>query len=161
MPAYCHHQPSFEVTYGQKQQSAPAGEWREKRPMPSAIGGSIPAGGDSSRSRPELHRMDSPREIPPSQHHGYSESVQTHRETDFCKLEPCPTVHNYRQWFLSVNKEVATASSKPKEGYQWMAEVEPATCPDQASHPIGKDTLDLHFSRAYSNTYAVSSTCVC
>ena len=41
-------------------------------------------------------------------------------------------------------------SGKPKEGYQWMADVDTATPPDQVSDPKGKDTLDLKVSAAYS-----------
>lgn len=99
---------------------------------------------------PEQHGMDSPRESPPTKSNGNGESAQAQKEADFCKFEPRPTVHNYRSLFFSVKREVARVSSKPKEGYQWMAEVEPATSLDQVSDPKGKDTFDLKVSAAYS-----------
>ena len=51
---------------------------------------------------------------------------------------------------LLRQKELSKVSGKPKEGYQWMAEVESATSLDQAGDPKGKDTLDLKVPAAYS-----------
>ena len=103
-------------------------------------------GGDSTPFKAttrlaEQHRLDSHRKNPPSSFNGAGESVQAHKEADFCKFESSSRIHNYRSWFLSVKKEVARVSGKPKEGYQWMAEVESTTSLDHASDPKRKNPL--------------------
>ena len=45
------------------------------------------------------------------------------KEAGSCHFSPQPNVHNFRQGWLNMKKEVAKASGEPEEGYAWISKV--------------------------------------
>jgi hypothetical protein len=76
------------------------------------------------------------------------ESPTRYKESESCNFSHQPSVHNFRQWWLSVKKEVAKASGIPDKGYAWISKVEDIEDPEHLQVSEGKNCLTQKLQQA-------------
>ena len=79
-----------------------------------------------------------------------SENQSRHKESDFCRFDYQPNVHNARPWWLHIKKEVAKVSGNPDVGYKWISKVEDITDPEDLQDSEGRNLLDSKVAAAFS-----------
>ena len=81
------------------------------------------------------------------------ELLKSLKEAEKITIENLPQATQFRKWKTQFRRDVANASTRPKEALQWIIAIESKSF-DELEDPEGFDTLDFKLATALSKKNA-------